>query len=164
MWFDSWSQVARVVVAGASAYAALVLSLRISGKRTLSKLNAFDFVVTVALGSTLATIALSSDVAVTEGVVAFAVLVAAQYLVARASVHLHGFRRLVRSEAVVLVRDGELLSDRMAAERITTEEIHQAIRNSSLGGLELVAAVVLETDGTLSVVPEQQRGSGSALP
>ena len=55
MWFDSWSDVVRVVSIGAAAYATLVAMLRISGKRTLAKLNAFDLIVTVALGSTLAT-------------------------------------------------------------------------------------------------------------
>jgi uncharacterized membrane protein YcaP (DUF421 family) len=63
MFFDSWDGLLRVVVVGILAYTGLVLLLRISGKRTLSKMNAFDFVVTVALGSTLATILLSSDVA-----------------------------------------------------------------------------------------------------
>jgi uncharacterized membrane protein YcaP (DUF421 family) len=63
MWFDTWSDVLRVLAVGAAAYGALVPPLRVSGKRTLAKLNAFDWVVSVALGSTLATILLSSDVA-----------------------------------------------------------------------------------------------------
>lgn len=50
MWFDSWSVVVRVLVVVAAAYMTLVAGLRVSEKRTLAKLNAFDFVVTVALG------------------------------------------------------------------------------------------------------------------
>jgi uncharacterized membrane protein YcaP (DUF421 family) len=61
MWFDSWAQVGRVVLVGAATYGVLVLLLRVSGKRTLAKLNAFDLVVTVALGSTLATVLLDSS-------------------------------------------------------------------------------------------------------
>ena len=57
MFFDSWTALGRVLLVGTLAYVALVAILRISGKRTLTKLNAFDLVVTVALGSTLATIA-----------------------------------------------------------------------------------------------------------
>lgn len=75
MWFDGWYGIARVLVIGSAAYVALIALLRISGKRTLSKLNAFDLVVTVALGSTLATILLSKDVALAEGIAAFVVLV-----------------------------------------------------------------------------------------
>lgn len=75
MFFDSWTGLGRVIVVGTAAYVILVFMLRVSGKRTLSKLNAFDFVVTVALGSTLATILLSKDVALAEGVLALALLV-----------------------------------------------------------------------------------------
>ena len=70
MLFDSWAGLGRVLLVGTLAYVALVLLLRISGKRTLSKLNAFDLVVTVALGSTLATVLLSKTVALAEGVLA----------------------------------------------------------------------------------------------
>jgi uncharacterized membrane protein YcaP (DUF421 family) len=164
MWFDTWGQLVRVLVAGVTAYASLVVVLRVSGKRTLSKLNAFDLVVTVALGSTLATIALSGDVAIVEGVAGLLVLVIAQYLVAQASVHVRLLRRAVRSEAVVLVTDGRLHEDVMRDQRVTAAEVHQAIRNSGIGGTELVAAVVLETDGTLSVIAADQRGTGSSLP
>ena len=75
MFFDNWSDLLRVVVVGTLAYASLVVLLRISGKRTLSKMNAFDLVVTVALGSTLATVLLTKDVALVEGMLAFALLV-----------------------------------------------------------------------------------------
>src|SRR5690606_23219959 len=74
VFFDSWSGLVRVLVVGTLAYAGLVLLLRITGKRTLSKMNAFDLVVTVALGSTLATVLLSKDVALAEGLLALALL------------------------------------------------------------------------------------------
>jgi len=163
MFFDTWSQIGRVVVAGASAYVALVTIVRLSGKRTLAKLNAFDLVVTIALGSTLATIALSSDVAILEGVAAFASFVALQFVVAWLSTRWSAVRRAVRSEPVVLLRDGEFDERAMATERVTRDEVRQSVRSSGVGGLELVAAVVLETDGTLSVVTSQQAGSRSAL-
>ena len=75
MLFDSWFGLARVVLVGAAAYVALVFLLRMSGKRTLSKMNAFDLVVTVALGSTLATVTLNRSVPLAEGVVAFGLLI-----------------------------------------------------------------------------------------
>lgn len=71
MFFDTWSGLGRVVVISACAYAALIVVLRISGKRTLGKMNAFDLAVTVAIGSTLATVLLSKDVALAEGILAF---------------------------------------------------------------------------------------------
>jgi uncharacterized membrane protein YcaP (DUF421 family) len=70
MIFDGWGSIARTAIVGVLAYAALVVLLRISGKRTLAKMNAFDLVVTVALGSTLATILLSKEVSLASGVAA----------------------------------------------------------------------------------------------
>ncbi len=67
MWFDSSADLGRILAVGATAYVTLVLVLRSSGKRTLAEPNAFDPVVTVALGSTLATIPASSDVSWSEG-------------------------------------------------------------------------------------------------
>ena len=85
MWFDDWSDIVRVLIVGTAAYVGLVALLRISGKRTLAKLNAFDLVVTVAFGSTLATILLSSDVSYAEGVTALVLLAVLQFVAAMIS-------------------------------------------------------------------------------
>ena len=61
MFFDSWFGLLRVALVGVAAYLALIVMLRLSGKRTLGKMNAFDLVATVALGSTLATVLLSDS-------------------------------------------------------------------------------------------------------
>lgn len=98
MFFDDWAGVVRVMVVGTCAYISLLAALRVSGKRTLAKLNAFDFVVTVALGSTLATVPLSADVALVEGVVAMVALVALQFLVAALSVRSSAVEVLVKSK------------------------------------------------------------------
>lgn len=65
--FQSWSRLERVAIVGVAANLTLLLMLRVSGKRSLAKLNVFDLVVTVALGSTLATTLLSKTVALAEG-------------------------------------------------------------------------------------------------
>lgn len=81
MLFSGWDSLLRILVVGVLAYVALVVFLRVSGKRTLSKMNAFDLVVTVALGSTLATVLLDKDVALAEGASAFALLIGLQFAV-----------------------------------------------------------------------------------
>ena len=85
-FFDTWLALGRTAVVGVLAYLALVFLLRISGKRTLSKMNAFDLVVTVALGSTLATVLLSKNVALANGVLAFALLIGLQFAITWLSV------------------------------------------------------------------------------
>ncbi|MFN2329940.1 MAG: DUF421 domain-containing protein [Chromatocurvus sp.] len=136
------------------AYASLIVILRLSGKRTLSKMNAFDLVVTVALGSTLATVILSKNVALAEGVAAMSMLVLLQFVVTWCSVRSVNVRRMVRSEPTLLMYRGTFLREAMKAQRVTETEVRQAAR--SQGNAELAEnAVVLETDGRFSVLPAQ---------
>ncbi|GAA1329418.1 DUF421 domain-containing protein [Saccharothrix algeriensis] len=163
MFFDSWSGLLRVVVVGVCAYAALVVLLRLSGKRTLAKMNAFDLVVTVALGSTLATVLLTSDVALVEGVLALALLIGAQFAVAWTSVRLGLVRRAVKSTPTLLVWRGRLREQALRDQRVSRAEVLQAVRAQGQGALDQVAAVVLETDGSFSVIPENSAGNLDAL-
>jgi uncharacterized membrane protein YcaP (DUF421 family) len=152
MFFDSWQDVARTIIVGVLSYAALVFLLRVSGKRTLSKMNAFDLVVTVALGSTLATIILSKDIALMEGIAAFATLILLQYIVAWLSVRSSSVRKLVKSEPRLLFYQGEFVQKALWEERVTREEVYAAIRSQGIPLLENAEAVILETDGTFSVL------------
>lgn len=151
MLFQDWSDVVRTLLVGVLAYVGLVVFLRISGKRTLAKLNAFDLVVTVALGSTLSAILLQEAVALAEGLTAFALLIVLQFLVTFTSVRSRRFARAVRAEPSLLVRDGDFLEGAARRERITREEVESAVRAN--GGSEVGDAqmVVLESDGSLSV-------------
>ena len=150
--FSGWEAPLRTVAVGVASYVALLSVLRVSGKRTLSKLNAFDFVVTVALGSTVATILLSRDVALVEGLVALALLVALQFAVAYLSVKSRSFSALVKSEPTLVVRNGEMLRDAMRRERIAVAEVEQAARMNGSANVEDVEAMILETDGSFAVV------------
>lgn len=163
MWFDSWAAILRVLIVGSVSYAALVVVLRVSGKRTLSQLNAFDFIVTIAFGSTLATILLSSDVAFLEGMTALALLAGLQFVVAWASAHVSGVRSAVTAGPVVLLVSGELQPAQLRRNRLSESEVLQAVRATGSGDLSDIAAVVLETNGAISVIPKSKLGNGSAL-
>ncbi len=163
MYFDSVSGLVRVLVVGALTYAWLIAVLRVSGKRTLAQLNAFDFIVTVALGSTLATVALSNSVALSEGALALGLLAGLQFVAAQLALRFTWARRGLTSDPVVLVRDGQLDLAALRRERISHQSVRQTVRGSGVGGLAMIAAVVLETNGSLSVVPQSRLGDGSAL-
>lgn len=163
MWFDSWSSVLRILLVGAATYVTLVALLRFGGKRVLAKLNAFDLVVTVALGSMLASAVLSKDVRFVDALTGLALLIGAQWLVARLTSWLPGGRMFVNAEPTLLVRDGQVLETALERARLTRGEVLQAVRSSGQGGLDGVAAVVLEPDGTLSVVPASAAGDEQAL-
>ncbi|MGX5358208.1 DUF421 domain-containing protein [Kocuria sp. KH4] len=163
MWFDSWPALARILLVGAAAYLALVVILRASGKRTLGQLNAFDFVVTVSLGSTLATILLSADVSFAEGATALGLLAGLQLLVAWVSARWPRARSVFTAEPALLLADGRIRHDALRANRLTVSELRQAVRMQGTGDLAQVKAVVLETNGKLSVITTSQYGNGSAL-
>ncbi|CAN5610158.1 DUF421 domain-containing protein [soil metagenome] len=159
--FESWTGLLRVVLIGGLAYGALIALLRVTGKRTLSKMNAFDLIVTVALGSTLATVLLSQDVALAEGIAAFALLCGLQFAVTFLSVRSPGFRDLIKGQPRLLFYRGSFLGAALKSERVTEDEVLAALRAQGHGGLASVEAVVLETDGTLSVVASA--GGGEAM-
>lgn len=152
MFFDNLAGLGRIVIAAVLAYAWLVLVLRVAGKRSLAKLNAFDLVVTVALGSTLATVVLSKGVPLLEGMLAFAALAVLQWIVSRLSISSNWFKRLIRSDARLLFEKGCYREEAMTAERVTRSEVNAAIRGAGFGRPDEVGAVVLETDGSLSVI------------
>lgn len=163
MLFGSGFDLLRVLIVGSCAYIGLIVLLRLTGKRTLSKMNAFDLVVTVALGSTLATVLLSKDVALAEGLLAFALLCLLQLAVTFLSVRWPAFQRLVKAEPALLLLRGRFLRDVMRRERVTEEEVLAALRGVGLASPDSATAVVLETDGSLSVIAEPAAGSVATL-
>ena len=152
IFFQSWSAVARVVIVGALAYIALVALLRVLGNRTLAKMNAYDWVVTFALGSTLAATMLSKDVTLVDGVVAFALLMGLEVAITRLSERSPAFRNLVNAEPVLLFYQGRFLRRQMHRARVSVNDVREAIRKHGSDSANDVEAVVLEPDGTFSVV------------
>ncbi len=163
MFFSGWSTLFRTLVVGVLAYINLIVLLRISGRRTLSKMNAFDLVVTVALGSTFSTILLNRDVSLAEGTLALALLIGLQYFVTWSSVRVGWVRKTVTGEPALLFHRGQMLDGAMRKARVTRDELCAAIRSSGIAAQDDVEAVVLETDGRFSVVKSASGESRSSL-
>jgi uncharacterized membrane protein YcaP (DUF421 family) len=94
---------------------------------------------------------------------AMAVLVGAQFVVAQVTTWLPRGRWFVNASPTLVVRDGQVLDEQLRQVRLTRGELDQAVRAAGQGSLALVAAVVLEPDGSLSVVPSSALGDGSSL-
>ena len=150
------------IVIGIFSYLVLIIILRLSGKRTLSKWNAFDFVVTIALGSTLSTALTSSQVSFSQSVTAFVIIILLQFVITFTSVRSESIKNLVKSKPSLLLMDGKYCEDTIRRERVVKAEICAAIREKGIADVERVYAVVLETDGSFSVLP-QAGSSNSAL-
>lgn len=135
----------------------LIISLRTFGKRTLSKMNAFDFVVTIALGSIFATLILDASISFSGGITAILALTFYQFIISWLSVRSKKFTQLIKASPALLYYDGHYFEDILKKERIAIDELKQAVRTSGFSEIEDVGAIVLETDGTLSVI-EQAKG------
>jgi uncharacterized membrane protein YcaP (DUF421 family) len=158
--FDGWTGILRVLVVGTLAYVGLVLVLRVTGKRTLSKMNAFDLIVTVALGSALASTMLSKSTPLAEGLAGMTLLVLLQFAVTWASVRSEALQGLVKAQPAILLHRGEWQRAAMRRERVTEEEILAALRGQGAKRVDATTTVVIETDGSLSVLSGSPSGEG----
>lgn len=152
--FNNWESIGRTSLVGVLAYISLILMLRISGKRTLSQMKEFDFIVTVALGSTLATVLLSKDVTLADGVLALGLLILLQYLLASISVRSKAFSKLISSEPTLIFYKGKFLRNALKKERVTEAEVRSILRSNRVISIEKVEAVVMESNGQFTVVKE----------
>lgn len=162
MFFDDWQSLVRAFVLTVLAYVTLIIIIRVSGKRTLSKMNAFDFLVTIALGSCLASVALNKNIALAEGALVFMTLIFLQFLITWFSVRVKMVKKLVTSQPALLLYKGDLLSDAMKRERISIEEIYAAARARGISDLNEIEVIVLETTGDITIISKLEKSSGSA--
>jgi uncharacterized membrane protein YcaP (DUF421 family) len=155
LFFQGWEGPLRILIVGVLSYAALVVLLRLTGKRTLSKLNAFDLVITVALGSTLSTAILDRNTPLLDGLVAMGLLVLLQFAVTWTMVRKPTLLRLIRADPVLLMAGGDLRPETLRRERITDDEVLQAVRDSGGRTLADADAVFLQSDGSMAVIPRE---------
>ncbi len=152
-WFDGWDALLQVVVFAPIVYVFLIASHRLVGKRAASKMNNFDWIVTVAIGAITGTTVLSEGVSLVEGLAAVAILLGFQSAVTWAAARWRPFRQVVYAQPCLLFYEGVYLHDAMNRERINRNEIDAAAREGGHRSIDEVAAVVLEANGSLSVLP-----------
>ncbi len=162
LFFESWENVLRIVICSAIGYLTLFLFIRISGKRTLSKFSAFDFVVTVSLGSTLSWMILA-QVPIIDGSVALIVIILLQYFFAILSQKSNIFEKIVNSSPTLLYYDGKFLHQKLKSEVITEDEILSEVRKNGIENLAEVKAVIMESDGNISVIKKSENSGISTL-
>lgn len=150
--FDGWAGIAKVLIAAPVIYALVVALTRVSGKRSTSQMNNFDWIVTVAIGSLVATGLVSSSVTLAESAVAIAVLFGLQYALTHAARRSRGIERMLKAKPKILFADGEFRQDALDEERVTRSEVLAAIREQGYRRLDEVHYVILESDARFSVI------------
>lgn len=162
-FFDGFESILRVLVVGTLLYFALVISLRISGQRTLSQMKAFDFVITIGIGSTFGRAITAEGLSLAEGVTAVFLLILLQYIVAWLTVKSSRFSRLVSNDPILLYFQGDFLREAMQKNRVTRQELLSMVRQQGLSSLDEVEAIVMESSGKFAVIKNKEGTDHSAL-
>jgi uncharacterized membrane protein YcaP (DUF421 family) len=155
VFFRSWDGLLRVVLSAALVYVLVVAVLRWVGARALAKMSAYDLIVSIALGSMVASIPLSTSISVVDGLAAIATFLALQELTRFLQARYRAAQHLVRERPHLVVWDGKFIEDRLKKLDTSPDEVRAAVRQAGLLSIDAVQAVVLENDGAWSVM---QRG------
>ncbi len=157
----SWPSWLTILVIVPVAYASLLVVLRVAGKRTLSKLTAYGLAVTVAFGSLLSTVIVSRSVTLGDGVLAFVALAALQWAVAWGATRSRSLAHFVTARPTLVVCRGRVDEQQLRRQRLRIDDVRAAVRAAGYASVMQVFAVVLETDGSLSVVGGERVGRGT---
>ncbi|MFA9432429.1 DUF421 domain-containing protein [Egicoccus sp. AB-alg2] len=151
-------QLGVVAIAAVAIYGWVILASRVLGLRSFAKMSAFDFAMTVAIGSVIAGIAIGTAPLV-AGILAVTVLFGAQYLVAQLRRGTR-FDRVVDNQPLLLVHEGRILDEHLARARLTRGDLFAKLRAANVLDPHAVRAVVFETTGDITVL----HGSGPLDP
>ena len=151
----SWPQLAEVALAALLAYFAIILIVRVNGSRTTSQLNSFDWIINVMIGSLAASGVRLEDGSILEALAAIVVLSGLQFTLTWVTQRSRAAEKVVKQEPVLLTHKGEFLDEAMSRTRISEDEIMTALRSNGMTSAEDANWVILETNGTLSVIPRQ---------
>lgn len=148
----SWAAVGYVIASTVGIYVSLVILTRLAGLRSFSKLSGFDFAITVAIGSLMATVLIAEDPPLVQGVVGLAALYGIQIGVAAARRRWTWMADLVNNEPLLLMDGDEILHENLGRGNMTEADLRAKLREANVIALDEVRAVVMETTGDVSVL------------
>ena len=143
-----------LVVRAVVVYVALLIALRLFGKREVGQFTLYDLVFVLLVANALQPAMTGPDSSLTGGLVLIAALVIANFVVGRLD-RIDAFHRIFGSTPSVLIRDGKMVPATLEREGITADEVAMAIREHGVDDLKDVKLGVLEPDGTISIVPTE---------
>jgi uncharacterized membrane protein YcaP (DUF421 family) len=134
----------------------MVIAIRIFGKNQLSQLNAGDVVLLLLISNAVQNAMVGPDTSLQGGLIAALVLFIANFIVKRFMFSNRKFETLLEDDPVILVRDGKV--DEMALDKvkISKNELEEAIREHGVDSIENVKLSILEVDGNISVISEDE--------
>jgi uncharacterized membrane protein YcaP (DUF421 family) len=143
-----------VVLRVAVVYVFLVVVLRISGKREVGQMSILELIVVLLISDAVQNSMVGENTTLWAGPVAVLTLLGLDYAFNLLTLRSKRLRHVIEGEPRLLIRDGKLLHKAIREEKVELDEVRRAIRAHGVSGIEDVQLAVLETDGTISVIPK----------
>jgi uncharacterized membrane protein YcaP (DUF421 family) len=153
-----WHFVLRAVV----IYLMVMLLVRVSGKRAVGQFTPFDLVLLILIGNAVQNGLNGGDNSLTSAVILASVLIVLNYGVAFVTSRWRRVDQLIEGVPVVLARDGHVFEDVLRRELVSLDDFHEALRMNNMADVADVALALLETNGSISVVPAGDGGAARA--
>jgi len=151
-WFEaSWTSTIAILLTATGIYLAIIIFTRIAGKRSFSKMSSFDFAMTVAVGSILATTILSASVSLLQGIVGLAAVYILQISAAFFR-RFTWFQEAIDNSPLLLMNGNDIIYENLKKARVTEGDLRSKLREANVLELSQVRAVVFETTGDISVL------------
>jgi uncharacterized membrane protein YcaP (DUF421 family) len=153
-WFDvSWSGLANVALRSAIVYVIFLVGLRLFGKREVGQFTFFDLALVLLLANALQPAMTGPDTTVGAGLVIVIVLFLINLLLSRLRLKSPLMRRLVEGHPTVIAQQGAWLQSALRHEGLDEDDAMMALREHGIDSVKDVQLAVMETDGSISVVP-----------
>lgn len=153
-----WDSTLITILSTILIYITVIIITRINGLRTFAKMSSFDFAITIAIGSLIASVMLIEDQSVAKGIVSLVVLIGLQAVVAIMRKRSDKLEKLLTNTPVLLMEGSKILYDNLTDTRVSEADLYAKLREANVTHFEQVIAVVLETTGDISVLHTGEPG------
>jgi uncharacterized membrane protein YcaP (DUF421 family) len=150
------SSLPEIVFRTAIVYVFLVAILRITGKREVGQLSILELIVILLISDAVQNSMVGENATLLGGLVAVLTLFGIDLLLKAITARSRRVRAVIEGEPRLIVRDGQLLTRALEEEKVERRDVEAAIRENGLTGLDDVRYAVLETDGSISVIPKSE--------
>lgn len=153
-WIKNWNDIGDAVLSAVLFYFLIVFFVRLFGKRSTAQLNNFDWIINITVGSLAASGILLDNVPAFRAAAAILTIMMLQFVLTWLVLRVGWIARLVKAQPTMLTHKGKLLKEPMRRTRVSEEEICSVLRAHGMA-VNDANWVVLETDGKMTVIPNQ---------
>ena len=158
-----WAQIIGIIVSSIGIYVGIIVYTRLLGLRSFTKISSYDFAMTVAMGSILASTASAKEPSLIRGLIAIGVLFILQAILSYLRINTTQIKTLVDNKPILLMAHGEYIWENIHKVKLTNSDIHKVLRQNNIKNSQQVLALVMETSGAMSVIKSEDESLDPSL-